>query len=678
MSLKFPSVATQFPAEIRLDDIQQPIPMVGLRVFVAPQESEGNHKKEVGLTHFTVSTATKPVIVKFYKDSKLGRQLVSSFNAEIEFQDCHDKCWQVKSTSLSVNGGSKSHESKALEYLDAKLNLNVIKGKQVDSTSLVLDILAGRSIQVSAFIGAGANLNCRVSLKNFSQKIHKTSTLKGFNIEYSRKPGSSSKCYCRDFWDDYVHHPKGACPDDVKHTKWGVKSELEFESISNSQSTPLHLAVLAGKTSIVALLINGGASPAFQDSLGRTPLHIVCRPEYKDMRQCLVSACKPGDLNIKNAQGMGVIHLAVELSDDEYVQMLMNAGADLNLTDSHNNTPIHLAVTKRDFKLVSKFAEKCELDKLNKDGLSPLHLAVFKLNICIIDKLLEAGADPYLVNEKDESAISAAVNKGDLSLLNKLLQCESTNAYKKECIEHALNIAEKKKDVKMMLTLLTSLMKLDGQTAKLIPALSLKTSEGAERGEASVPGKAQQPEPTFVVSNAHVKRLDGLLSAAIQQNEMTVIDGCISLINSDSFKESTTQFCKAFKSAILKTNIPEVQHLALLRKIYSVNRYENLIDEGRGSIICAITNEAPNYVLEFLFELAVKEANLDMLQHSHEGKSVLDVISESYDSSILPLFLLSYHKVQVTLTKSSTQSTHYSSGDESKEFGQEMTSLKVN
>ena len=650
MATEVSPVLQQPTIEIRLDEMNQPIPMLGFQVFEIHFSSEDSEAPKKSLTYLTSSKETKPVEVQFYKHSKTERNLEYVFSAEIEFQASADKCWQVKDTSPNKGRWVGTH-SKAIEYLEAKLNLSSTKNGQIDATSLVSGLLKGQKTRIKALILADTNLNCRISKHNFPLTTKKATDLDGFTIEYDR----SEHCI--------NGHAPGECHYDTKHARWGESKNLELELLHSSQNMPLHIAVLSGDKTMVELLVQGGASAGFKDRTGNTPLHLVCEAVYKNMRQCLVDASKQGELDVHNNNGMSPLHLAIIKSDNEFVEMLIKGGADINLSDTTGDAPIHLAVMKGNTTIISQLAKSSQLDKPNGSGLTALFLAIqLKKSSQIIDMLLEAGADPYAVDQNGKSAISEAVEKNDLTLLKKLLESRTESKTKEQSLNYALDIAEQKNRTKMMLELFRPLIKLEGANAKLH----------------STPEKeSTKLELKAIATSSYSERICGLLYSAIEAADMEVISQCVKLINSSDFKASTSQFCKVYEAALLKTGISKEKHLKILDQVYSIGKYEQLIGGGRGSILFAITQRqagAPNYILKFLFDWATEKSDSDMLYHSYKNDTVYSVVNEKCVRSISSLFLEACH--QVTLKKGSHKRVICE--DETGDInGQNMTTLKV-
>lgn len=95
-------------------------------------------------------------------------------------------------------------------------------------------------------------------------------------------------------------------------------------------TTPLHLAALAGKTSVAALLLKHGADVNAIDKSSRAALHLVAaRAERNNERSITKLLLDSGaDVNIQDAGGMTVLHHAVLGKNKRLIRLLIEARPD--------------------------------------------------------------------------------------------------------------------------------------------------------------------------------------------------------------------------------------------------------------------------------------------------------------------------------------------------------------
>ncbi len=84
------------------------------------------------------------------------------------------------------------------------------------------------------------------------------------------------------------------------------------------------------------------------------------------------------------------------------LKILIDAGADVNIVDVRNWSPLLYAIgadyTKESLYLIN--TKKILLNKKFYAGRTALHYAVIKKNVTIIKYLLEKGADPYISDDQ--------------------------------------------------------------------------------------------------------------------------------------------------------------------------------------------------------------------------------------------------------------------------------------
>jgi len=102
---------------------------------------------------------------------------------------------------------------------------------------------------------------------------------------------------------------------------------------------------------------------------------------------------------------------------------LIDRGADVNAAQPDGATPLHWAVYKIDVPLVEKLLDKgADADVTNRYGSSPLSEAVKVANVELVRTLLEAGADPESPNLDGETALMLAARTGSVEIAKLLVE----------------------------------------------------------------------------------------------------------------------------------------------------------------------------------------------------------------------------------------------------------------
>ena len=122
----------------------------------------------------------------------------------------------------------------------------------------------------------------------------------------------------------------------------------------------------------------------------------ISRKSYKSLAMLLSD--KKTDLNVVMDLGRGgkvtpLTH-AMKNKDDKAIQMLLDAGVDVNIADGQG-TPLMHAIGEEQNDLIDKLIayKGIDVNKNTKDGLNALALALITKNKAVFDKLIKAKAD---------------------------------------------------------------------------------------------------------------------------------------------------------------------------------------------------------------------------------------------------------------------------------------------
>lgn len=173
------------------------------------------------------------------------------------------------------------------------------------------------------------------------------------------------------------------------------------------------------------LLLSKGAKINHRKNDGYSILHYLCGKDEKsrDMLKHLLTKDNI-NVNIQNKDGYSPLQIALTMDNQEAMQALMNAGADVNLQDKYGKTVLHYAIKKDDIEMVRLLAQQKNTDfyLTDKEDLTPLQIAYLGGNPFILQTLVNAGAD---INRKDENGMTLlhyATVKGDKSMMEWLLK----------------------------------------------------------------------------------------------------------------------------------------------------------------------------------------------------------------------------------------------------------------
>ncbi|MFP4190533.1 MAG: ankyrin repeat domain-containing protein [Candidatus Hydrogenedentota bacterium] len=190
-----------------------------------------------------------------------------------------------------------------------------------------------------------------------------------------------------------------------------VKAEPEdLERTDVHGRTPLHLAVVHGRTEIASYLLEEGADPHSMDEDWRTPLHEAVAGGHEEIVDRLLS--ERAQVNARDVQGRSAMHVAAENGSVPLLRSLAQAAGAYEARDRNYLRPLHLAVRNGHQEAVEYLINLgASIDVRDIDGRSPLYWAVYRGRASIGRLLLET--EPVVEGDNNNTTplhIAAAYN----------------------------------------------------------------------------------------------------------------------------------------------------------------------------------------------------------------------------------------------------------------------------
>ena len=218
-----------------------------------------------------------------------------------------------------------------------------------------------------------------------------------------------------------------------------VKVLLESKADCNRccrdyEETPLHYAVRAISLETVELLLTkgtGGCAKCRPDILrsswlsreGLTPLMLAIKKRYYDIIELLL---KHVDLNATDRHGRTALHIACHEGDAKIIKMLVDAGANVNATDDNGNTPLHMMPDRLTSKswheesVAILLNAGADVDKMSNNHTTPIHIAFMHNHNAMTKLMIRYSTKPDTVDDCGNTYLHCALGF-DVSLLLDVL-----------------------------------------------------------------------------------------------------------------------------------------------------------------------------------------------------------------------------------------------------------------
>jgi len=182
--------------------------------------------------------------------------------------------------------------------------------------------------------------------------------------------------------------------------------------------TALHRAAMLGCREIVQTMLQNGADMYARDGKGNLPLHYA-----KESEIFLIFILQGFDLDSKNDEGRGFLHIFARDRNCKLLELFINKGADCNLPDSRGRTPLHDAVMICDDGVASLLLEKGALRGIqDSEGNTPLHLAIVEGCLQCAELLVKDGSELNCPNKRGETPLHSALLEGHRRMIELLLE----------------------------------------------------------------------------------------------------------------------------------------------------------------------------------------------------------------------------------------------------------------
>ena len=195
----------------------------------------------------------------------------------------------------------------------------------------------------------------------------------------------------------------------------------------NACNNALMIATAAGSFECLKVLLEYGASINDKNRYGETSLIIAAL--YRELK-CLELLLKHNAcIDVKDNIGMTALMHASARGSTECMKVLINCDAKLDVIDDNGDDVLIKALSGHmdDNGDCSLFLIKagCLISQENKEGKTPLMIAIWYYQIDVINELIARGVNVNYCNKNNVNALWIAADHKDVNLLKILINAEA-------------------------------------------------------------------------------------------------------------------------------------------------------------------------------------------------------------------------------------------------------------
>ncbi|KAF8542347.1 ankyrin repeat-containing domain protein, partial [Trichophaea hybrida] len=202
-----------------------------------------------------------------------------------------------------------------------------------------------------------------------------------------------------------------------------LERDADIEATSDENKTALYLAAYGEHAESISALIDGGALTDKRDQDGRTLLYWSYG--YSDSADALKTLLAKGvNPNILDHDGHSDLYYTIERQNNNGVEALLEARADVNLRGPIQETPLCLALKSGQSDIARRLLNVDGIDIQASDicGQQAIHLAARNGDLDVLNILLKRRVSAHVSTKDGKSPLHFAAQSGNLGVFNLLLE----------------------------------------------------------------------------------------------------------------------------------------------------------------------------------------------------------------------------------------------------------------
>jgi len=166
-----------------------------------------------------------------------------------------------------------------------------------------------------------------------------------------------------------------------------------------------------------------GKPPVAEDHHVKEAADLYRAAEENNLHEVQTAVNAGADVNTTSLQGVTPLLWAAKHGNNQMAQFLLSKNANPNLVSSECG-PLHEAVIKHNLPLVELLLDKkANINLPAEGGKTSLHYAILEQHFDMMDFLIRRGADIKIKNISGATALHFVVMNGDRANVEKFLSC---------------------------------------------------------------------------------------------------------------------------------------------------------------------------------------------------------------------------------------------------------------